>query len=470
MKIELFRFAWGAILLALSQMALAQHETHHPAPTPTPAPPGARAPAGEPPRRKPSPPPHEHERHGDEITETPAERSLFQSDMSLMTGMTPRDGMSGMAMPNWHVLDTGVARVSYNRQGGPSGGSQIESSNWNMVHAQRSLGPGRLSLMLMNSLEPATFPRRGSRELFQTGESYRGEPLVDRQHPHDFFMNLSATYRLDLSPDSGAWLQAAPVGEPAIGPTAFMHRASSGDNPTAPLGHHWQDSTHISYNVVTLGAGWKWFALESSIFHGAEPDENRWDIEGGRIDSAAVRARLFFGSGWSAQVSHAFLKHPEQLVPGNNHRTTAALCYGAEGDRPFAATLLWGRNNESHGVSDGYLLEAAYQISPLDQVYGRAEYVEKDFQLLLTKRLSEGPHSGPDIGRVRAFTGGYVRDLDLVSGVKTGLGGDVTFHPFPSGLKRVYGGFPIAAHGFLRLRWGRAHASMPHGDHSQMRM
>ena len=463
--------------------ALAQHEGHHPSPTPTPTPEArpsrdhTRQPTAS---ATPVAPDQGHVMGHTQMEQMsmPAGqgaadtgRNLFQSDMSLMTGMIPKDAMAGMATPKWHVMDLGIARVSYNRQGGPSGGSEVESSNWNMIHAVKEAGPGRLSLMMMNSLEPATFPKRGSRELFQTGESYRGEPLVDRQHPHDFFMNLSATYRLNLGADSGAWLQVAPVGEPAIGPVAFMHRASSGDNPTAPLGHHWQDSTHISFNVVTLGAGWRWIGLEGSVFHGAEPDEHRWDIEGGSIDSAAGRLKLYFGNGWSAQVSHAFLKHPEELVPGDNHRTTAALYYGAEGDRPFAATVLWGRNNESHGVSDSYLLEAAYQLTARDQVYGRAEYVEKEFELLATKRsLEGGPHVGPDIARIGAVTGGYVRDFDPISSLKTGLGADVTFYSFPSGLKPAYGSFPVSIHGFLRLRWGAPHGGMEHAGHVGMKM
>ena len=262
-----------------------------------------------------------------------ASRNLFQSDMSLMTGMIPTD--RGMHMPGWHVMDLGVATASFNRQGGPSGGIEFESSNWNMLHVQKTLGPGRLSLMMMNSLEPATFPKAGSRELFQTGESYRSKPLVDRQHPHDFFMNLSATYRLDLSADAGAWLQLAPVGEPALGPTAFMHRASAGENRTAPIGHHWEDSTHIAYNVVTLGAGWKWIGLEASVFHGQEPDEHRWNIDGGKIDSASVRARFFLGQGWSGQVSYGFLKDPESLEP--------EACTGRRPRSPTAprATGLW---------------------------------------------------------------------------------------------------------------------------------
>src|SRR6476661_6518123 len=356
----------------LSGMALAQHEHHAPpAATPTPShehpvPPASPAPEASPHPHPGSPAPEAAasaaHAHGEAAQAT--DRNLFQSDMALMTGMTPHDPMAGMAMPGWHLTVMGIARLGYNRQGGRSGDDAFESSNWNMVHAAHDLGRGRLSLMLMNSLEPWTFEKRGSPELFQTGESYRGRPLVDRQHPHDLFMNLSATYRLPLGSDGAAWIQLAPVGEPVIGPTAFMHRASSGENPTAPLGHHWEDSSHITFNVATLGAGWRSVSLEASVLHGAEPDEDRLDIEGGRIDSAAGRLKVSLPGGWSAQVSHAFLHDPEAVQAGNLHRTTASLHYGAEGDRAFAATLLWGHNSETHGESDAFLLEAAWQITP----------------------------------------------------------------------------------------------------------
>ena len=193
--------------------------------------------------------------HGEQTEESPeGSRNLFQSDMTIMTGMTPRDPMGGMAMPGWRVMDMGVVRLQFNRQGGPSGREAFESTNWNMVHAEHDFLGGRFSLMMMNSLEPATLTRFGTPQIFQLGETLDREPLVDVQHPHDFFMNLSATYRHPLGADGGFWLQYAPVGEPALGPAAFMHRASSGENPAAPLGHHGQDSTHITFGVVTAGA------------------------------------------------------------------------------------------------------------------------------------------------------------------------------------------------------------------------
>ena len=227
-----------------------------------------------------------------------------------------------------------------------------------------------------------------------------GRALVDRQHPHDFFMNLSAAYRRPVG-RGALWLQLAPVGEPALGPVAFMHRASAGENPTAPLGHHWLDSTHITSNVITVGWGQGRTSLEASAFHGREPDEHRWNLDGGAPDSVSARVKLLLGAGWSAQASHGFVKDAEQLVPGDLRRTTASLHYGERGDRSFAASLVWGRNAEDHGTSNAVLAEGAWQATAHDHFYARAEWVEKDDELLATKHLheEEAGHDGSERGR-----------------------------------------------------------------------
>jgi hypothetical protein len=398
----------------------------------------------------------------------PEEPRLFQSDMSLMAGMTADDPMAGMAMPRWSFMDMGVFRFGYNRQGGPSGGDAFESTNWNMAMAQRDIAGGRLTLMLMNSLEPATLPDGGSPHLFQTGESLDGRPLVDRQHPHDLFMNLSATWRRAVGERSAFWVQAAPVGDPALGPTAFMHRASAGENPSSPLGHHWQDSTHIANSVITAGGGWRGLSVEASTFHGAEPDEHRWNIDGGTPDSFSGRARLRFAKRWSAQVSHGFLKNPEALTPGDTHRTTASLEYGAAGDGPFAALLLWGQNREEHGSSDAWLAEGAWQWTSHDQVYARAERAEKPLELLATKGEPDHHHEGADeLAAVRSLTVGYFRDFDLKRkwALKGGLGADLSVFGFPEALKSAYGDSPVGLHVFLRVRWGKPHGS-GHAGHA----
>jgi hypothetical protein len=385
----------------------------------------------------------------------------FESDMSRMAGATPEP--LGERMERWHFMALGLARGGGNHQGGPSGDDAIESSNWNMVMAQRDVGPARVTFMLMSSLEAATLPKGGSPELFQTGETYKGNPLVDRQHPHDFFMNASATVRVGLGGAAAAWAEAALRGEPALGPTAFMHRASAGENPTAPLGHHWQDSTHITNNVLTLGGGWKRIAVEASAFHGREPDERRWDIEGGRIDSYSARARIELPGGWSAQVSHGFLKHPEALVDRDAHRTTVSLHYGARGDRPLAATLLWGHNDEGPGASDASLAEVAWQVSARDQIYTRLESVEKDVDLLASKsRHFEPPSIREATTLVHQWTLGYLRDFTPARGLKAGVGADVTVYGFASQLELFYGDFPVSARAFLRLRWGQPHGAGGH--------
>jgi hypothetical protein len=419
------------LLLLLGVPAAAQHQGHHPDPEPA-------EPAE---------------------AQTDTGRHLYQSDMALMAGRTAQH--EAPAPPGWTWMVTGVGRLVLNDQGGPSGDRDLESTNWNMVMGHHGLGPGRLTLMLMNSLEPQTVDEAGSPQLFQTGETFEGQPLVDHQHAHDFFMNLSATWRLPLGDASAAWVQLAPVGEPALGPTAFMHRASSGENPSAPLGHHWQDSTHITNNVLTLGGGHGPWTLEASVFHGAEPDDQRWDLEGGELDSFSGRLHLRLGRGWSAQVSSGRLEQPEQLVPGDVTRTTASVHYGAEGDRPFAASAVWGRNDEEHGVSDSFLLEAAYAATRSDHVFGRAEYVDKDEQLLATKDLP--PEGQPvELAAIRALTLGYLRAIHVPGRVETGVAVDVTVYDYPGALDDAYGDSPAAVHLFVRLRWTVGSGGAPH--------
>lgn len=385
--------------------------------------------------------------------------TLFDTDMPRMTGMIPVDPMGGMSMPGWSFMTAGVVRFGYNDQGGERGDHAWESTNWVMGMAHHDLGPGRMTFMLMNSLEPATIGDPGSPELFQTGETFEGEPIVDYQHPHDLFMHISATYRASLSARAGVWAQFAPVGEPALGPTPFMHRASAGDNPTAPIGHHWQDSTHITDDVITVGGGWNWVALDGSAFHGREPDENRWDLDGGPIDSYSGRASVSLSRQWLAQVSYGNIHNLHADEPGDVERTTASLYYDADGTGPTAVSLVWGRNDEVHGRSDSFLAEGAYQLNRRNQLYARFEWVEKDEQLLLTKENADEPVSSTTVP-VNAFTLGYFRTGTMFAGF--GLGADVTAYSVSSSLRDTYGDFPVSFHVFMRARWLGATGGM-HG-------
>jgi hypothetical protein len=416
-----------------------------------------------------------HAGHASALAAPATRLALFESDMAVMAGMTPRDPMAGMAMPGWQWMGVATFRAGMNDQGGPSGEESFESSNWFMAMAHRNLGRGRLTLMAMGSLEPATLPAAGSPQIFQVGETFEDRLLVDRQHPHDLFMNVSATYRHSLGAEAAWWAQAALVGEPALGPTAFMHRASSGENPTAPLSHHWQDSTHIANGVLTAGAGWKWLVVEVSAFHGREPDEQRWDVDGGTPDSASTRLRLDLPDRWSAQISHAYLKNPEALEPGDLRRTTASLHYGARGDGPFAASFVWGRNRESHGTTDAYLLEGAYQLSASDQLYARAEQVKREPALLLSKGFdtelfghahATGPVEERQEVDIQALTLGYLKGIATFRSVSAGVGADLTLYRFPDFLRPTYGDTPGSVHAFLRLRWRAGHGHAGHAAHA----
>jgi hypothetical protein len=219
-----------------------------------------------------------------------------------------------------------------------------------------------------------------------------------------------------------------------------------------------------------VGGAWGRFVLEGSAFHGREPDEERWDLDGGAPDSFSGRLKVRIAPGWSGQVSHAFLKDPETLTDGNAHRTTVSLHYGAAGDKPLAVSAVWGQNREVHGISDAVLAEAAWQVTRRDQLYGRAEYVEKEEELLINKGVSEQEQHGHSHGfiavehpsvPVGALTAGYLRSVDLRGSLNLGLGGDITIYQFGSSLREAYGDMPVSTHAYLRLRWGR-----PHGGHA----
>lgn len=211
----------------------------------------------------------------------------------------------------WHVMQDAVLFFTYNQQGGPKGGAELTSQNWWMGMAERARDGRRLRFTAMFSLEPATIHNGGYRQLFQVGETYEGRPLADKQHPHDFLMQAAVSWRVTLPDQSGLTLAAAPVGEASLGPVAFMHRALALENPTAPLGHHTLDSTHIAMTV--LSAAWDKgpLTVESSIFRGREPDEQRWDlVDTGAIDSWATRGWYRPNAKWTLQMVETTMAGP----------------------------------------------------------------------------------------------------------------------------------------------------------------
>lgn len=369
--------------------------------------------------------------------------------MNQASGTSANPASAGMHMQmttagEWTLMLHGAGFLSAIQQSGPRGDDAVTSQNWIMGMADRPLGGGRLLLRSMLSLEPAVMPKRGYPELFQTGETANGRALVDRQHPHDFVMELAAEFAIDLGANTIGYVYAAPMGDPALGPVAYPHRASALELPQATLAHHLQDSTHIAGSVVTLGAKRDAFGLAISAFHGEEPDENRWDLESGKLDSWSVRGTWDPSPNVSAQISTGHLEHPEALEEGNVQRTTASISHHAAlPGGEVATSLIWGHNDKSHGPStNGFTAEANWRFRESNYLTARGEIVDKD-------ELFAGAH---EVFRVRALTAGYTKDLFRSRTILGGAGGNVTMYGIPSELQATYGRRPLSWYAFIRLR------------------
>lgn len=318
-----------------------------------------------------------------------------------------------------------------------------------MGSGARRLGPSTLSLHGMASLEPFTLRRLGSAQVFQTGETLDGAPLIDYQHPHDLIMNLSARLTMPIR-GTHVVISGGLVDEPALGPTVFMHRASAASNPSVPLSHHELDSTHISHGVVTLGVNRGAWSAEASVFRGREPDEHRYNLDLGALDSWSTRLSWRRG-GLHAQASAAHLRRPDAIEPGNVTRLTASIEYaGTRFGRSVAVTAAWGENRLGYGIEDAYLIEALGSVGSRGEIYTRAELTDKHI-LTAGGRHPPGFQHPHVFSRVGAVTGGYLFRLRRGSAGEISLGGDVTGYRVPRNLTDAYGQ-PLSLHLFVRWR------------------
>lgn len=355
----------------------------------------------------------------------------------------------------WMLMLHGEAFLNLTQQTGPRGKDKVFSTNWVMPMAQRHWNRSELTFRAMLSLEPATVSQRRYPLLFQQGETAFGKAIVDGQHPHDFFMELAAMYDLKLQENTLLSFYVAPMGSPALGPMAYPHRASASENPVATLGHHLQDSTHIAADVITVGLTHRGLRLEASGFHGREPDEFRWNINSGKLDSWSTRVTLNPTNNWSAQFSLGRLRSPEEIAPDEDvRRMTASVMY----NRPlqngnWASTLLWGRNRSlaDGNVGNSYLLESTLQIGP-QNLWTRIENVDRTNELLLGESpLPLGFREGY-FTRVQAYTAGYDHEVGHFSHLSTALGGQLTFYGVPAVLRPSYSDHPVGLDVFLRFR------------------
>ena len=389
-------------------------------------------------------------------------QSLIESLLQHATSGTdaePNSTPSSMLMitkGGWTLMFHGEGFLSEIQQSGPRGADKLFSTNWWMAMAQRKFGRGTLTIKTMLSFEPATVSDRRYPELFQQGETAFGHPIVDGQHPHDFFMELAALYDYQLGEHTLVSVYAAPMGDPAMGPIAYPHRASASEDPIAPLGHHLQDSTHIAADVVTLGVAYHSLRLEASGFHGREPDEFRWNINSGKIDSWSTRVTVNPGQNWSLQYSIAQLHSPEALAPEEDvRRMTASVQY----NRPmtngnWASLLLWGRNQDVAGgnVGNSYLLESTLRFLQRNYAWTRIENVDRTNELLLGENSEPPGFSERYFTRVQAYSVGYEREVGHIPHLSTGLGAQFTWYGVPEDLKAIYGSHPVGGIVFLRVR------------------
>jgi hypothetical protein len=384
------------------------------------------------------------------------------SQMGHASGAGPAEGSGTSRLPQaegmmpgvhfglgggWSGMAHGYAWGVYTDQTGPRGDEGAYVQSMAMLLAEKPLDWGRVQVRGMWSAEPL-MGARGYPNLFATGETADGQPLVDRQHPHDFFMELSARVDVNLGEGTTAFLYGGPVAEPALGPPGFMHRQSAKLNPEAPISHHWFDSTHITYGVATAGvAGRKW-QLEASAFRGREPDEERWDIETPALDSWSVRATLTPSPKWALQVSHGWLKNPEVTHPGQDEaRTTASVHYNS--GNGLAATAAFSAKNRRPGDTlTAWLAEANWDITQRHTLFGRVENVAND-ELF-------PDHADPlhDVRfRVTKLQAGYAYTLP-VGPLGLSLGGTVATFLKPDALDAVYGDDAMGYTLFAKLTLG----------------
>jgi hypothetical protein len=411
---------------------------------------------------------HEHEKMQMEMHSTinladPMSRE--GSGTSWLPDSSPMYGRMFMFGENMLMLH-GAIFPRYTNVSTRRGDDRIDAPNWFMAMFSHPIGDStQFGSRLMMSLDPLTEGGRGYPLLFQTGESWNGEALHDRQHPHDLFDELSFSLSQKFEHDLSGYVYFGYPGEPALGPPAFMHRPSAMDDPDAPIGHHWQDSTHITFGVATLGAQWRNVKLEGSIFTGREPDEDRYDFDRPRFDSSSGRLSWNPTRNLALQVSCGYIKSPEELHPETKiHRTTASAIYNLPlgHDTNWSNSFVWGQNNATEeGKTQSFLIESNYQRGR-DTVYFRWERVQKSGHELVLKPFDES-----EIFPVSGYSLGYVRDLSHDNGIDVGLGTQFTINDRPDQLDRYYGddlGYTFQF--FLRIRPSlHRHDAHEHGEH-----
>ena len=412
---------------------------------------------------------HQHDTHNQ--TADAAHKSMDHGSMnsagSFLMGQSSGTALQPPSWPmpmlmnrvgGWDLMWMGQAFVVATQQSGPRGGDKVYSANWGMLGAVHRVGRGSVMLRSMVSLDPVTVTKRQYPLLFQTGESAYGRPIVDGQHPHDLLMELSVQYARPVGERGMFNVYYAPVGDAALGPVAFPHRASAMELPQATLAHHWQDSTHIANNVVTAGLSWDKVRLEASGFRGKEPNENRWNIDMGAMDSWSTRLSVFPTKNWMAQVSGGKITRPEQFHADDVNRLTASVHHvrPQPNGNYWASSLIWARNYKTIAkrATNAVVAETVVPFRRKNFFTSRFEWSQRDelfeYDHDLAHEVEE--RTGKHAFDVAGLTVGYTRDIELARNLQSGIGFNVTAYAIDSALKPYYGNRPWGVNVFIRFR------------------
>jgi hypothetical protein len=340
----------------------------------------------------------------------------------------------------WNLMWMGQAFAVNTQQSGPRGADRFYAANWGMLGGARTVGKGAVMLRAMVSLEPLTVRRQNYPLLFQTGETAYGQPLVDGQHPHEAVMELSAQYVRPVGSQGLVTFYYAPVGDAAMGPVAFPHRASAMELPQATLGHHWLDATHIVNNLATVGVNWSKLRIEASGFRGREPNENRWNIDMGGMNSWSTRVVYQPAFRWLAQASFSNIAQPETSHPDDVQRVTGSVQY----TRPtgWSSMIAWARNYKTVEMrgSQAVLLETLLPVTRKNFLTARFEWSQRD------EIFDEQTFN------VASFTAGYTREIGALRALRSAVGFNITGYRIDEGLKPFYGTRPVGVNLFVRFR------------------
>ena len=377
------------------------------------------------------------------------------SDTGLLTDASPMYGVMYHSK-KWMYMLHGIFFLRYNNQDFTNedsrGDDKMDAPNWIMFMGQRKVGnKGLFHFNTMFSLDAITVGGNGYPLLFQSGEAFMGKPLVDRQHPHDLFSELSVSYSYAFSKKTDVFIYAAYPGEPALGAVAFMHRPSSLHNPDAPLSHHWVDATHITFGVATLGVRYGQFKIEGFSFTGREPNDKRFNFDKPTFDSWSSRLSFNPSTNWALQVSHGYLKSPEELHTYENvNKTTASTAYSVplKNDGWFNTVLIWGMNKtKGKKGENAFLLEGSWRENKI-AIYSRYEWVKKSSEEL---DLDETVYGQNTLFSVNIITAGLNYDLLQLGKASIAAGGQYTFYGAVTKLNSLYGKYPMAFKIYLRI-------------------